>query len=85
MKHEVDRVAREPVAGDSEARHLLALEDFEARPHDARQDDIGRKGIGARHRQDRRKPAVGDAEHKDDQPDSKDSKRKHRQALNELG
>jgi hypothetical protein len=44
-QHEIDRVARQAVAGDGEARHALALQDLQAHAHDARQDHIGRERI----------------------------------------
>ena len=74
-QHDIDGVAWQPVAGDGEPRHALALEDLKAHPDRARQDEIRRNSISERQSQNCRQPAVGQSEDEDDQPYAKDAQR----------
>ena len=77
----IDRITRQSVAGNCKARHPFALENFEAHPNSAREDNIGRDSISDDQSQNGWQPAVGKSEDKHDQPDNKDAQPEHQQTV----
>ena len=45
-KHRIDRVAGQSIAGNSVARNVLALQDFEADANGARKNDVSGNDVG---------------------------------------
>lgn len=81
-EREIDRIARQAVAGHRIGRHMLAVEDFEAHAHRIGQHDIGRREIGRAEREDQRQFLIREAEDdEDDQPDGEGAERQNRHTL----
>jgi len=78
---EIDRIARQAVAGDRVAGHMLALKNLQPHAHRVRQDDIGGHSICRGERQDGRQLLVHPVEDVDDQPDGEHAEPEDRQAL----
>ena len=72
-KYQIDGITRQSVAGNCGARYPFALENFEAHPNSAREDNIGRDSISDDQSQNGWQLAVwSKSEDKHDQPDNKD-------------
>ena len=81
-EHEIDGITGQPVAGNCVARHPFALKDFKTHANDTRKDNVGRHSISGGQSQNPWQPLVCKFEdHKDDQPDAKDTQAEDEQAL----
>jgi hypothetical protein len=80
-KREINGIARQSIAGESESRHVLAPKDLEAHVHGAREDDVGSYAVSGAERQYRRHPMVHEFENIDNQPNAENAEGENGQPL----
>src|SRR5580698_1043962 len=81
-EREIDRIARQAIAGDRVTRHMLAVLDFQAHANGIGQDEISRREIGRAEREDQRQFLMREAEDdENDQPDREGAESQNRHAL----